>query len=134
MYANAAKTDGLNSGAFIGCSLVGATELAETETSLIDLPPFDGVDAGDLLLLLDEASLCCSSGSACSTGAVKPSHVMMAMGHTEARAKSSLRFSLSRYNTAAEVDAAIGIVSNAVSKLRQLRPSGVGPVVRAGGN
>ena len=94
---------------------------------------FDGIDAGDLLILLDKAELCCSSGSACSTGAVNPSHVMMAMGHSEDRAKSSLRFSLSRYNTAAEVDEAVAIVAEAVAKLRVLRPGGAGPVVRAGG-
>ena len=94
---------------------------------------FEGIDAGDLLLLLDEAELCCSSGSACSTGAVKPSHVMMAMGHTEARAKSSLRFSFSRYNTAGEVDAAVEIVAAAVEKLRALKPRGKGPVISGGG-
>ena len=94
---------------------------------------FEGVDAGELLVLMDEAELCCSSGSACSTGAVKPSHVMMAMGHSEARAKSSLRFSLSRYNTGAEVDAAVEIVSRAVEKLRAMKSSGAGPVIRSGG-
>ncbi|MGI9241309.1 MAG: cysteine desulfurase family protein [Verrucomicrobiales bacterium] len=94
---------------------------------------FDGVDAGDLLVLMDQAELCCSSGSACSTGAVKPSHVMVAMGHSEARAKSSLRFSLSRYNTAAEVDSAVAIVGQAVAKLRDLKPSGSNRVVRSGG-
>ena len=76
---------------------------------------FEGVDAGDLLVLMDEAELCCSSGSACSTGAVKPSHVMLAMGHSEARAKSSLRFSVSRYNTAAEVDTAVENVAIAMA-------------------
>jgi cysteine desulfurase len=94
---------------------------------------FEGVDAGDLLVLMDEAELCCSSGSACSTGAVKPSHVMMAMGHTEERAKSSLRFSLSRYNTAAEIDAAVTTISKAVEKLRAMKPSGGSPVIRSGG-
>lgn len=94
---------------------------------------FEGVDAGELLVLMDRAELCCSSGSACSTGAVKPSHVMMAMGHSEARAKSSLRFSLSRYNTGAEVDAAVEIVSRAVEKLRAMKSSGAGPVIRSDG-
>ena len=94
---------------------------------------FEGVDAGDLLVLMDQAELCCSSGSACSTGAVKPSHVMTAMGHSDTRAKSSLRFSVSRYNTAEEVDQAISIIAAAVAKLRSLKPRGVGPVVRAGG-
>jgi cysteine desulfurase len=94
---------------------------------------FDGVDAGDMLVLLDKADLCCSSGSACSTGAVKPSHVMMAMGHSEKRAKSSLRFSLSRFNSAGEVAAAVRLVADTVAKLRALRPAGSGPVIRRGG-
>ena len=92
---------------------------------------FDGVDAGDLLVLMDQAELCCSSGSACSTGAVKPSHVMMAMGHSEARAKSSLRFSLSRYNTAEEVETAVAMVASAVAKLRALKPLGTNRVIRS---
>jgi len=92
---------------------------------------FDGVDAGDLLVLMDQAELCCSSGSACSTGAVKPSHVMMAMGHSEARAKSSLRFSLSRYNSAEEVEKAVAMVASAVAKLRALKPSGTNRVIRS---
>lgn len=55
MYANAAKIKGVNAGAFIGCSIVGATELAETETSAIDLPQFDGIDAGEVRMTVPAA-------------------------------------------------------------------------------
>ncbi len=119
--------------------LIAAVEGVDLNGDLLHRLPntthasFEGIDASDMLVLMDQAELCCSSGSACSTGEVKPSHVMMAMGHTEARAKSSLRFSLSRYNTAEEVDAAIAIIVAGVEKLRSLKPRGVGPVVRAGG-
>ena len=114
-----------------GVSSNGSSEHRLPNTTHVS---FEGVDAGDLLVLLDQAELCCSSGSACSTGAVKPSHVMMAMGHSEARAKSSLRFSFSRYNTPGEIIAAIEIVAGAVEKLRAMRPGVGGPVVRAGGS
>jgi len=86
---------------------------------------FEGLDAGEMLLLLDQKDFYCSSGSACSTGKVSPSHVMLAMGHGEERARSSLRFSLSRFTTEAEVDQAIAIMVGAAGKLRSLRPPGL---------
>lgn len=79
---------------------------------------FPGVDGEGLLILLDEAGVCCSPGSACSTGQVKPSRIVRAMGHPNARARSSVRFSLSRFTTAAEIDAAVAAVVRAVGKLR----------------
>jgi cysteine desulfurase len=75
-----------------------------------------------LLILLDEAGVCCSPGSACSTGQVKPSRIIRAMGHPNARARGSVRFSLSRLTTEAEIDAAIGAVVKAVGKLRVVLP------------
>ncbi len=90
---------------------------------------FDGCDAAGLLILLDEAGVACSAGSACMTGKQKPSHVQLAMGIPEARAKSSLRFSFSRLNTIEEALAAAGLVARAVEKLRRVQGSGVGPVV-----
>ncbi len=85
---------------------------------------FPGVDGEGLLILLDEAGICCSPGSACSTGQVKPSRVVLAMGHPRSRARSSVRFSLSRLSTDAEIDAAIAAVVNAVGKLRVVLPGG----------
>lgn len=79
---------------------------------------FPGVDGEGLLILLDEAGVCCSPGSACSTGQVKPSRIVRAMGHPAARARSSVRFSLSRFTTAEEIDAAVAAVAQAVGKLR----------------
>jgi cysteine desulfurase len=90
---------------------------------------FDGCDAAGLLILLDEAGVACSAGSACMTGKQKPSHVQLAMGIPEARAKSSLRFSFSRLNTLDEALAAAAAVGKAVEKLRRVQGSGVGPVV-----
>ncbi len=86
---------------------------------------FEGLDAGEMLLLFDQKDFYCSSGSACSTGKAKPSHVMLAMGHSEERARSSLRFSFSRYNTDAEVETAVALVVKVAEKLRSLRSPGV---------
>lgn len=90
---------------------------------------FDQCDAAGLLILLDEAGVACSAGSACMTGKQKPSHVQLAMGIPEARAKSSLRISFSRLNTLEEAVAAAGILKQAVEKLRRVQGTGVGPVV-----
>jgi len=89
---------------------------------------FDRCDAAGLLILLDDAGLACSAGSACMTGKQKPSHVQLAMGIPEARAKSSLRLSFSRLNTLEEALAAAGILKKVVEKLRRVQGSGVGPV------
>jgi len=85
---------------------------------------FSGVDGEDLLILLDEAGVCCSPGSACSTGSVQPSRIIRAMGHSSSRARSSVRFSLSRHTAEEEIDEAIAIIEKAVSKLRVVLPSG----------
>ena len=90
---------------------------------------FPGVDGEGLLILLDEAGVCCSPGSACSTGAVQPSRIVRAMGHSAARARSSVRFSLSRFTTREEIDASVTAVVKAVGKLRVVMPSGRGRVV-----
>ncbi len=79
---------------------------------------FEGVESETLLLLLDRAGVCCSAGSACTAGSIHPSHVLRAMGCSTERARSSLRFSFSRFNTEAEVDDAVRIVSAAVEKVR----------------
>ena len=89
---------------------------------------FDRCDAAGLLILLDEAGVACSAGSACMTGKQKPSHVQLAMGIPEARAKSSLRISFSRLNTLEEARAAAVALKKAVEKLRRIQGSGIGPV------
>jgi len=90
---------------------------------------FERCDAAGLLILLDEAGVACSAGSACMTGKQRPSHVQLAMGIPEARAKSSLRISFSRLNTIEEAVAAGQAVGRAVEKLRRVQGAGVGPVV-----
>lgn len=90
---------------------------------------FDGCDAAGLLILLDEADIACSAGSACMTGKQRPSHVQLAMGIPELRAKSSLRISFSRLSTMDDALAAVGAIKNAVEKLRRIQGPGVGPVV-----
>ncbi|KAB2641062.1 MAG: cysteine desulfurase [Verrucomicrobia bacterium] len=89
---------------------------------------FDGCDAAGLLILLDEAGIACSAGSACMSGQQRPSHVQMAMGMDGTRAKSSLRFSFSTLNTMDEALAAAVMVKRAVEKLRRVQGPGVGPV------
>ena len=89
---------------------------------------FDRCDAAGLLILLDEAGIACSAGSACMTGKQKPSHVQVAMGIPEARAKSSLRISFSCLNTVDEALAAAAAVKKAVEKLRRIQGCGIGPV------
>jgi cysteine desulfurase len=89
---------------------------------------FDGCEAAGLLILLDDMGVACSAGSACMTGKQKPSHVQLAMGIPEARAKSSLRISFSLLNTMEEAIAAADAVKKAVEKLRRVQGIGVGPV------
>jgi cysteine desulfurase len=85
-------------------------------------------DAAGLLILLDEAGIACSAGSACMTGKQKPSHVQRAMGIPEALAKSSLRLSFSCLNTLDDARAAAVAVIRAVEKLRRIQGAGIGPV------
>jgi cysteine desulfurase len=81
---------------------------------------FDGVDAEALLIALDMQGIAASFGAACQSGATEPSHVLLAMGLTPAEARSSLRLSLSRLTTAAEIDRALAIIPAAIARLRSL--------------
>jgi len=84
---------------------------------------FDGIDSEPLLIALDLRGFAVSSGSACSSGAQEPSHVLTAIGLTREQAKSSLRFSLGRCNTIEQVDALIEAVAESVAHLRKLAPA-----------
>ena len=84
---------------------------------------FEGIDADSLLIALDLAGLAVSAGSACQSGATEPSHVLTAMGLSSARAKASIRISLSRQNTRAEVQQAIQLITEAVQRQRQTTPT-----------
>ena len=85
---------------------------------------FDGVEAEGILMLLDQAGICASSGSACTTGSLDPSHVLTAMGCSAARARSSIRFSLGIYNTDAEVEHVLKHLPGIIAKLRANSPLG----------
>lgn len=79
----------------------------------------DGVDGETLLLMLDAKGVCASAGSACRSHEAEPSHVLTAMGLTRDEARSSIRFSFSKYNTAEEVTDAASIFAHCINALRQ---------------
>ncbi len=84
---------------------------------------FPGIEGEALVIALDLKGLACSTGAACSSGAVEPSHVLTAIGLSPDEARSSLRFSLGRHTTPGEIDFALQIVPAAVEQLRELSPS-----------
>jgi cysteine desulfurase len=83
---------------------------------------FDGIEGEALVIALDLKGLAVSTGAACSSGAIEPSHVLTAMGLRSDRAKASIRFSLGKQNTAEDVDFALSLVPETVSRLRDLSP------------
>ena len=83
---------------------------------------FEGVEGEALLLQLDQYGICASSGSACTSGSLEPSHVLRAMGVPFNYAHGSVRFSLSRYNTQEEIDRVIEVMPGIVSNLRAISP------------
>jgi len=83
---------------------------------------FEFVEGEAILLLLDELSISASSGSACASGSLEPSHVMRAMGVPFTAAHGSIRFSLSRYNTEEEMDYVIEHLSPLIDRLRAISP------------
>jgi cysteine desulfurase len=85
---------------------------------------FPGRRAEDLLLLLDRQGLACSAGSACASGAVTPSHVLVAMGRDATEARETVRFSLGHASTAADVDAAVAAVGAALEVLAPQEAAG----------
>lgn len=80
---------------------------------------FAGAESEPLVLLLDEAGVCASAGSACASGAMEASHVLVAMGISERDALGSLRLSLGATTTAADIDLAVKVVPDAVAHLRE---------------
>ena len=75
------------------------------------------------MLLLDQAGICASSGSACASGSLDPSHVLLAIGRSRELAHGALRLSLSEWNTQAEIDYLIREVTRAVERLRSASPA-----------
>ena len=83
---------------------------------------FEGIEGESLLLLLDAKGVCASSGSACTSGSLDPSHVLLAIGRVHDVAHGSLRLSLSEYNTEAEIDHILKAVPEVVTYLRNMSP------------
>jgi cysteine desulfurase len=80
---------------------------------------FRGISGEALVIALDLQSMAVSTGSACSSGSIEPSHVLLAMGRSREEARSSVRFSFGRYNTAEEIEALIDATARAAEKLRK---------------
>lgn len=83
---------------------------------------FEGIEGESLLLLLDDKGICASSGSACTSGSLDPSHVLLAIGRPHEVAHGSLRLSISEETTEAEVDTMIAAVQEVVAYLRRISP------------
>ena len=84
---------------------------------------FEGIEGEGLLISLDMQGIAVSTGSACSSGSLEPSPVIRALGRNDELARGAIRFSLGRFNTTEDVDAAIQILPRAVENLRKLAPS-----------
>ena len=82
---------------------------------------FEGCDGENILFLLDLKGIAVSTGSACSAGAVTPSHVLTSMGLAESRVKSAVRFTFGKYNTQEEVDAVIEELKRAITRIRAVK-------------
>jgi cysteine desulfurase len=83
---------------------------------------FDYVEGEGFVIAMDLKGIACSTGAACSSGAVEPSHVLSAIGRTPEQARSSIRFSLGRYNTAEDIDATLATLPAEVERLRSVSP------------
>ncbi|CAN5773586.1 cysteine desulfurase NifS [soil metagenome] len=102
------------------CGVNGAGTSRTSNTSNLY---FDHVEAEALVIALDLKGLSVSGGSACQSGATEPSPVLTSMGLSPARARASIRISLSRLTTGVEVDAALALIPPAVARLRDLSPT-----------
>jgi cysteine desulfurase len=83
---------------------------------------FDHIEGEGYVIAMDLRGVACSTGAACSSGSVEPSHVLTAIGKTPTQARSSVRFSLGRFNTAEDIDAALEVVPAVAEQLRALSP------------
>jgi cysteine desulfurase len=97
----------------------GAAPRTPNTTNLV----FPGIEGEALLIALDLKGLACSTGAACSSGAVEPSHVLTAIGLPPEEARASLRFSIGRHTTKKEIGFALQVVPAAVEQLRELSPT-----------
>jgi len=117
----AAKRDRLER-AFVQIEATGVNGQGAPRVPNITNIYFDHIEGEALVIALDLKGLAVSTGAACSSGAIEPSHVLTAMGLRPDRARASLRFSLGKQNTDDEVDFAIALVPETVARLRELSP------------
>ncbi|MFO8012559.1 MAG: aminotransferase class V-fold PLP-dependent enzyme, partial [Phycisphaerae bacterium] len=104
-----------------GARVNGRRDLRLPNTSNVS---FEYVEGEAILLMLNEHGICASSGSACTTGSLEPSHVLRAMGVPFTSAHGSIRFSLSVYNTEAEIDTVLDVMPPIIERLREISPFG----------
>lgn len=104
-----------------GASRNGAKEPRLPNTTNI---AFENVEAEAILMQMDQKDVCVSSGSACTTGSIKPSHVLTSMGVRPRRSKGSIRFSLGVYNTQEEVNEVLSLLPGVIRILRENQPGG----------
>ena len=112
--------DKLEKGILASCKDVrinGANRLANTLNV-----SFEYVEGESILLMLDDLGICASSGSACTSGSLDPSHVLRAMKVPHSAAHGSIRFSLSRYTTEKEIDYTLGQMPGIIDRLREISP------------
>jgi cysteine desulfurase len=113
------KLEGAILGSCPGSRLNGDPENRLPNTANIS---FEYIEGEAILLMLDRYGICASSGSACTSGSLEPSHVLRAMGVPFTAAHGSVRFSLSRYNTEQEIDYTIEKMPEIIKRLRELSP------------
>ncbi len=92
---------------------------------------FDHIEGEAMVISLDLKGLAVSTGAACSSGAIEPSHVLLAMGLRADRARASVRFSLGKQNTSEDIDLALALVPETVARLRELSPAYAKTVVNS---
>jgi cysteine desulfurase len=127
----AALRDRLEEGLLAAIDECGVNGAGQPRTPNTSSFYFDHLEGEALVIALDLKGIAVSGGSACSSGSSEASHVLNAMGVLLARARASLRFSLSRLSTGADVDYALETVPSAVARLRELSPLYRKPLAQA---
>src|SRR5207253_8576240 len=94
---------------------------------------FEGVDGESLLITLDLKGIAVSTGSACASGSLEPSHVLQALGLSREEVRGSLRISLSAYTTRDEIDYAVSVLRETVLRLREMSPDDEGDLIQSVG-
>jgi cysteine desulfurase len=122
----AALRDRLEQGVLAAVEGAGAHSSGVPRTANTTSLYFDQLEGEALVISLDLRGLAVSGGSACMSGATDPSHVLLAMGVPNARARATIRCSLSKQNTTEDIDAALEVIPACVGRLRELSPANAG--------